>query len=224
MNKKNYWKNLIEKDAALDPIDRISEVLYGLIMVLTFTGTISVSSEGKQEVMALLWAALGCNFAWALVDSIMFLMNQLLARGHSFKELNKIFRSKTEESARKILREDIDSLFSDLMDDKELDNLVNKIKQLPEPTKKSTLVKKDYLIAIQIFILVFIGTLPVAAPFLFINEVSLAMRASNLVALILLFAGGFSLAKYAGFKPITGALSYTAIGILLIIITIALGG
>jgi len=30
----------------LDPIDRVSEVLFGLIMVLTFTGSLSVAEAG----------------------------------------------------------------------------------------------------------------------------------------------------------------------------------
>jgi hypothetical protein len=31
----------------LDPIDRVSEVLFGLFMVLTFTGTLSVLDSGR---------------------------------------------------------------------------------------------------------------------------------------------------------------------------------
>ena len=34
----------------LDPIDRISEVLFGLFMVLTFTGTLSVLEGGHEAV------------------------------------------------------------------------------------------------------------------------------------------------------------------------------
>jgi VIT1/CCC1 family predicted Fe2+/Mn2+ transporter len=34
----------------LDPIDRISEVLFGLIMVLTSTSTLSVATAGRAEV------------------------------------------------------------------------------------------------------------------------------------------------------------------------------
>jgi hypothetical protein len=35
----------------LDPVDRISEVLFGLFMVLTFTGTLSVLDSGRDEVL-----------------------------------------------------------------------------------------------------------------------------------------------------------------------------
>ena len=48
----------------LDPMDRISEVLFGLIMVLTYTGTLSVMSDDRTEVRTMLLGALGCNLAW----------------------------------------------------------------------------------------------------------------------------------------------------------------
>ena len=34
----------------LKPIDRVSKVLFGLIMVLTFTGSLSVAEAGRGEV------------------------------------------------------------------------------------------------------------------------------------------------------------------------------
>ena len=34
---------------ALDPVDRVAEVLFGLIMVLTFTGSLSVAEAGRDE-------------------------------------------------------------------------------------------------------------------------------------------------------------------------------
>ena len=50
---------------ALDPVDRVAEVLFGLIMVLTFTGSLSVAEAGRDDVRAMLVGALGCNLAWA---------------------------------------------------------------------------------------------------------------------------------------------------------------
>ena len=34
----------------LEPIERVSEVLFGLIMVLTFTGSLSVADAGRDDV------------------------------------------------------------------------------------------------------------------------------------------------------------------------------
>ena len=50
----------------LEPIDRVSEVLFGLIMVLTFTGSLSVAEAGRDDVRTMLIGALGCNLAWRI--------------------------------------------------------------------------------------------------------------------------------------------------------------
>ena len=49
---------------ALEPMDRLSEILFGLIMVLTFTGSLSVAEVGREDVRLMLIGALGCNLAW----------------------------------------------------------------------------------------------------------------------------------------------------------------
>ena len=48
----------------LDPIERLSEVLFGLIMVLSFTGSLSAATAGREEIRTMLFGAIGCNLAW----------------------------------------------------------------------------------------------------------------------------------------------------------------
>src|SRR5213592_3816151 len=65
----------------LEPHERISEVLFGLIMVLTFTGSLSVAEAGREDVHAMLIGALGCNLAWGIIDAVLFLMGCLAEKG-----------------------------------------------------------------------------------------------------------------------------------------------
>ena len=46
-------------DSALDPVYRASEVIFGLLMAMSFIGSISVATDGREEVRTLLIAALG---------------------------------------------------------------------------------------------------------------------------------------------------------------------
>ena len=72
----------------LDPVDRVSEILFGLIMAVTILGSLSVATAGKEEMRTVTAAALGCNLAWGLVDAVMFVVrtatertrNRVLAR------------------------------------------------------------------------------------------------------------------------------------------------
>jgi hypothetical protein len=224
MQDENFWKGIIRQDAVLNPVDRTSEVLFGTIMVLTFTGAISAATDGRQEIRELLWAALGCNVAWGLVDAIMYLMSVVLERAHSATLIHRITHAESTASSRQALREEIQPLLSGLLQDEELDQLTVRLKKIPPPSKRNLLSGKDVLSALEIFFLVFVCTLPVALPFAFFQEVALAVRVSNGVALLLLFVGGFILAGYAGFRRFTTAAIYVVIGVLLVALTMALGG
>lgn len=222
--QNNFWKSRLKEWTVLNMPDRLSEVLFGLIMVLTFTGTISVSTSGKQEVNELMWAALGCNLAWGLVDGIMYIMDTLIGRAHSILQLQKLKKNQSLDASREIIRDNISPLISEIMTNDEIDQLNEKMKQLPEANIKNSLNLKDFKIAGQIFLLVFLSTLPVALPFFLLQDVALAMRLSNLIALILLFLSGYSLAKYSGLRPWLTAFAYVAIGVFLVVLTIFLGG
>jgi len=221
---QNFWKSSVKESAVLNPVDRIAEVLFGLIMVLSFTGAISASTDAREDVRELLWAALGCNVAWGLVDAIMYLMNVAIERGHSIRVIRNIHASKNPDEAGEILKDEIRPGIAGLMTRQELNDLSSRIKKLPEPSKRNLLTATDLWAGVQIFFLVFLCTFPVAIPFGIFDELGFAMRASNGVALVLLFIGGFMLARYAGFRPVLTALVYTLIGVALVALTMALGG
>jgi hypothetical protein len=225
MQNNEFWKKKLSKEAVLSPIDRSSEVLFGLIMVLTFTGAISVSSDGKEEIRSLLWAALGCNVAWGLVDAIMYLMNVMFERGYSRRMFIKLRSLSQDSDTIQLLRDELQPAISELMDDEQIRQLDIKLRTMPEaPPVRMLLSAKDFYTAFKIFMLVFLCTLPVSLPFGIVHEPLLALRISNGVALLMLFLGGYNLAVHAGFNPWLTGFVYTLIGVILVAVTIALGG
>ena len=70
-------------DRILDPMDRISEVLFGLIMALTFTLTFAVATADHMAVRTMLLAALGCNLAWGIIDGGVYLIARLNEGGRA---------------------------------------------------------------------------------------------------------------------------------------------
>jgi VIT1/CCC1 family predicted Fe2+/Mn2+ transporter len=66
----------------LDPVDRASEVVFGLLMALTFTGSVSVAGGG-EDVRTMMAAALGCNLAWGLTDAVMYLVATYVERARA---------------------------------------------------------------------------------------------------------------------------------------------
>jgi VIT1/CCC1 family predicted Fe2+/Mn2+ transporter len=224
MNKKMDWSQFVKEGAVLAPIDRVSEVLFGLIMVLSFTGAISAGTDSREDVRELLWAALGCNIAWGLVDAIMYWMSLIVERGHAIQVIRRINSSQDKESNRKLIQNELSPAMSKLIREEEVDHVVSQIKKIPEPTNRLLLTFDDFRSGLLIFSLVFLCTLPVALPFAFISEMTIAMRVSNGIALLMLFLGGYILAGFAGFKKFLSAVVYVGIGLLLVALTIALGG
>jgi hypothetical protein len=77
----------------LDPIERISEFLFGLIMVLTLTSSLNVSRVNRGSVRDMLLEALGCNVAWGIIDAFFYLLNSVGQRGQGADMLGRLRRT-----------------------------------------------------------------------------------------------------------------------------------
>lgn len=225
MSEKNLWKKIqSEAGSALDPISRISEVLFGLIMVLSFTGSISVVSDGKAEIKDLLWAALGCNLAWGIIDGVFYLMTRLFEKGHAYSVLKKLKSTTDKTEGRKLLTDELPPIISVILKPEEVDQIHERLVKLGDVPKSVLFSWSELRTAFIIFLLVFTCTFPVALPFIFINNTASALRISNGIALLILFIGGFSVGKYSGFRPFVSGIAILLLGVTLVAITMALGG
>ena len=223
MTSPTFWVQ-IGSSGGLSKVDRINEILFGLIMVLTFTCSISAATDGKEEVSTILWSALGCNVAWGLVDALMYLFSVLIERGESYNSIKMIQEATTKESTTRAIRNALPPTLSHILKEDHIDFLSQEIRSLPAPPAKVRFTLKDLLQSAAIFLLVFLSTFPVTLPFLFINELAFALRISNGIALILLFLTGVYLAKETGRRRILTGVAFALIGSVLVAVTMALGG
>ncbi len=225
MEDKAFWEKVIyRKGAILDPVTRLSEVVFGLIMVLTFTGSVSVATSGRDDIRTMLWSALGCNIAWGIVDGLMFLMSIILERGHSLRILKALKTTQNDDEAKVIIKNSLPPLFSHIMKEEELQEVRKDIQTIPDLPKIVPLTWQDFKGAVAIFILVFISTFPATIPFIILHNVSVAMRWSNGIGLLLLFITGFYIGKVSGYRPLLAGIAVSIIGALVVLLTIALGG
>jgi VIT1/CCC1 family predicted Fe2+/Mn2+ transporter len=193
-------------------------------MVLTFTGTISVAQSGEATVRELLIASLGCNLAWGIVDGFMFMLTRAVERART-QALGHAIRSERDPTlARLYIKEALSETIVQLANDEDLDRLIEKVRRYPPPTGMIWVTREDLIGALAVLLLVFISTFPVVLPFLFVSDVWLAVRLSNLIALTLMFILGVSLARFSNQKFHKLGLAVVGIGVILVLITIALGG
>src|SRR5204863_2659258 len=105
----------------LEPIDRVSEVLFGLIMVLTFTGSLSVAEAGRGEVRTMLIGALGCNLAWGVIDGVLYLMGSLAEKGRRLATLQAVRKAADPQKAQQLVAGALPPLIASVMQPSELD-------------------------------------------------------------------------------------------------------
>jgi VIT1/CCC1 family predicted Fe2+/Mn2+ transporter len=213
-----------KRTLVLDPIDRVSEIIFGLIMALTFTGTLSAATAGREEIRTMMFAALGCNLAWGLVDAVMYLIRTLTERARNLTLLRRVRSASSPHDAHAIIAEALPGRLGSMISAEGLDGICQRLAALPEPPVRARLGRDDFVSALGVFLLVVLATFPLVIPFIFITETALAMRVSNAVALVILYAAGHVLGRHAGEVPWRTGLVMIAIGVALVAATIALGG
>ncbi|MGQ0578256.1 MAG: hypothetical protein ACT4PQ_05015 [Betaproteobacteria bacterium] len=208
----------------LDPIDRVSEIIFGLIMALTFTGSLSAATAAREEIRTMMFAALGCNLAWGLVDAVMYLVSTLTERTRNFTLMRRIRSAAAAREAHAILADALPGHLGTVISVEGLEDMRRRLAALPEPPAHGRLGRNDYAGALGVFLLVVLTTFPVVIPFMLFSETALAMRVSNAVALVTLFASGYTLGRYSGGVPWRFGLAMVAIGVVLVAATMVLGG
>jgi hypothetical protein len=209
---------------ALDPVDRVTEVLFGLIMVLTFTGSLSVAEAGRDDVRTMLIGALGCNLAWGIIDGVFYLMGCLAEKGRDLLTLRAVRNASDPQKAQEVLAAALPPVVARSLQPAELDTLCRRLKELPEPPKYAQLHKDDWRGAIGVLLLVFLSTFPLVIPFIFMKNAAPAMRFSNAIAVVMLFLAGYMYGRITGRRPWVTGVCMIILGSILVGITMALGG
>jgi hypothetical protein len=208
----------------IDPYTRIAEVLFGLIMVLTFTCSLSVADAGRDDIRAMLIGALGCNFAWGVIDAIFYLMDCVSEQGRGIRSLRALRQATFSTEAHGVIAASLPPLLASALGSEEYESIRQKLLRLAEPPARPRLSSKDWLAALAVFFWVFVTTFPVSLPFMFFDDLHRAMRTSNAIAIVLLFLTGFAFARIAGYRPWWTGLGMVVLGTMLVSATIALGG
>ena len=209
---------------ALEPMDRLSEILFGLIMVLTFTGSLSVAEVGREDVRLMLIGALGCNLAWGLIDGWFYLMACLAEKSQNLMTYLTVRKASDPRQAQELIATALPPVVASILTPTELEGMRQRLLQLPEPPARASLDKDDWKGALGSFLLVFLSTFPVAIPFMVMTEALTAMRVSNAVAVFLLFVVGYAFGRLTGRHPLLVGIAMVVIGTIVVAGTMALGG
>jgi VIT1/CCC1 family predicted Fe2+/Mn2+ transporter len=210
----------------LDPGERLGELLFGLIMVLTFTLGAGLELGEREETGELLIAALGCNTAWGIIDAALYLITRLSERGRLYRLVKAIRAAPASEQALALVDRELDERLPAIVRPEVRAALgahvLERVREMKLEANRVTAA--DLWAGLAVFWLVFLTALPAVLPFLVIRDAQIAMRTSNAVLIGLLFYVGWRWAAYTGASSWRTGLFMALLGVALVLVAIALGG
>jgi VIT1/CCC1 family predicted Fe2+/Mn2+ transporter len=236
MVKSSSQENLVSLSASrpwrfsekyLSPSDRLSEIMYGLIMVLTVTSTVNIGlTEGEFGTRTMILAALGCNAAWGIVDGVTYVLTSLFDRSRYSKLVSSIKLAADKNAALAMIDRELASTVTLSLGEKERKRLASEVlRSVSTITPEKVGITVDEILGgFLSFLLVFLSAFVVVVPFFFVGHLRTAIRLSNLLAIGMLFGIGCEWAKYTDRNRLQVGIAMVIIGSIIVIITVALGG
>src|SRR4051794_22358211 len=148
----------------LNPLERFSEIVFGLIMVLSFTCALSVAEAGREDVHAMLIGAIGGNLAWGIIDAAVYLIACLSEHGRHSLLLRTVQQSGDAALSRQTIVSAMPPMLAAALQPDDLDRIGSHLKQQPAATESPSLTGRDWMGAAGVFLLVFLSTFPVVLP------------------------------------------------------------
>ena len=176
-------------------------MLFGLIMVLTFTGSLSVAEADRDEVRTMLIGALGCNLAWGIIDGVLYLMGCLAEKGRGLIALRAVRKATDPQQAQRLIADALPSVVASVLQPAELEAMRQRLKQLPEPPESRALAqgrlagrRRRLSPGVPVHV-------PGGDSVHFMHNAGLALRVSNAIAIVMLFLTGYAFGRMTGRNP-----------------------
>jgi VIT1/CCC1 family predicted Fe2+/Mn2+ transporter len=209
----------------LDPVDRLGEVLFGLIMALGFTAAVRLGHE-EADSRALLVGILGCNVAWGIVDGVMYVLASLFERGREAQMVREVLAAPTDEAARERVVSHLDGPFASLATDEErgrfADWVVRAVRRSGE--RHARIRATDLLGGVAVAVVIMMATAPMLVPYLLIKDPAVAVHVSHAIGLAMLFSVGVIWGRKTGSGALRIGAGVTLVGAALVLVTVLLGG
>lgn len=217
----------------LDPIDTLSEVIFSVLILLTFTLAfrIFIIGDGQpvtnEYVKDLVWAALGAAIAWGIIDGIMYALFQVLGRSERHRLLWHIQAAHTADEAVSAIADEFDYMMEPITGEEQRRTLYEDILDHLRTSQPRAvgLKREDLTGGLASVLIAILAVMPSFLPlFIFPSNYPLAIRLSNIVSFIVLFAAGYEWGRYTGMSRWRTGLLVMGVGALLVAVAIPLGG
>jgi hypothetical protein len=214
-------------DRYLDPSESLLEILFGLIMALTMTaGARLVTDPATLNAGELIAALAGCNVAWGFIDAVFYLVGSMFNRNRRLVLVRRLQATRDEGEAIALIQDEFGLQREPRMRDEDRAVFYRSMLEMLRhaDTRRASLTAGEFAAAAIIFVLVSLTAVPGLIPLAVMSDLGVALRLANGLQVVLLFYVGYKWSHYSGSNPWRGAAMIGVMGIVLVLISVALGG
>jgi VIT1/CCC1 family predicted Fe2+/Mn2+ transporter len=219
----------------LDPIDVLAEVIFSVLIILTFTlwfGIIKLGAtpdklitvEYMNEFIVAVFAA---TLAWGIIDGIMLALLSVFARGERHRFLADLQAAASDEEAIDLIAGEFDFNLEPITGEQQRQALyVDMLEHLRDSKPRPVgFQSEDLLGALTSVVVAVLAIVPSLVPLVLLRDQGiLAVRISNGVSFFVLFTAGYLWGRYTGANPWKTGLLLLGAGVIMMAIAIPLGG
>ena len=196
----------------LDPIDVLFSIFYSVLFALLFTlsyelliyrgATESGFSGGYGQRLVLV--TLGVVAGWGVIDGVLYVLGEVLTRSERHRLLQAVQTSSSEDEAASAVADELDFILEPITSDEQRQALYHDMLaylRQAEP-KAAGFQRADVVGAAAVVLLSVVAVLPSLLPLLLVrDDFALAIRISNVVSLLVIFATGYTWGTHTGTSP-----------------------
>ena len=219
----------------LDPIDALFTIFFSILFALLFTlsyailikhGVIS-SSFASGYGQELFFTILGAITAWGIIDGVLYILAGVFARSERLRLLQSVQTSDSEEEAATAIAYELDFILEPITSDEQRHALYHDIRAYLSQAEPQAvgLHREDVVGAVATVLLSVVAVLPSLLPLLLLpDDTALAIRISNVVSFLVIFATGYSWGIHTDTNPWKIGLLLSSVCLAMVLVAMLLGG
>ena len=202
--------------------DRLSELLYGVLMVTSISGLVLLGQPGGENDLYYMLVVLFITIVmWGLLDGISYALLSSANRAERETLIESLQVEKDRSKRKEAIEGDLEGTLLARLDDESRSKIVDIIEiGLPrdeERMKKNKLTGFEKDIILAAFLLDFIALIILVFPYLFFDNVKTAALTSHVMALGMFVIIGYYYSKYAHLNKWKGAFVCGLLGLILVV-------
>lgn len=202
--------------------DRLSELLYGVLMVTSISGLVLIGEPGGENDLYYMLVVLFITIVmWGLLDGISYALLSSANRAERETLMESLQAESDSDKRNKAIVEDLDETLIARLDDESRSQIAaiigNGLPRNAEKMTKNKLTSYEKDIILAAFLLDFIPLIILVFPYLFFDSVKTAALTSHIIALVMFVVLGYYYSKYAHLNKWKGAFVCGLLGLILVV-------